>query len=132
MRHRLGPRPTMRAVQQDELHVSIYVRTGDRFGSRPLYREILDRARDAGLNDASVAIGFQGFGQTAKLRPAALTRRTGSEPVLIEVTDNPARIRAFLPVLNQLLDSGLVVLKTVAVTRMVADIPDIATATAAQ
>lgn len=132
MRHRLSPRPTMRAVQQDELHVSVYVRTGDRFGSRPLYKEILDRAKAAGLSDASAAIGLQGFGQTAKLRPAALTRRTGSEPVLIEITGSPARVRAFLPVLHQLLDSGLVALKTVVVTRMVADIPDIAAATAAQ
>jgi len=97
---------------------------------RPLYREIIERARSAGLSGATANLGLQGFGHSAMLRPPALLRRTGFEPVLIEIADDPARVRAFLPVLDQLLGSGLVVLRTVTVTRRVAAPPDIA-ATAA-
>jgi len=46
--------------------------------------------------------------------------------VLIEIIDDAARVRAFLPVLELLLGSGLVVLKTVSVTRRPADVPEIA------
>lgn len=97
---------------------------------RPLYRQIIERARSAGLSGATAIHGLQGFGHSAMLRSPALIRRNGFEPVLIEIADDPARVRAFLPVLDQLLGSGLVVLKTVTVTRRVPDLPDIA-ATAA-
>jgi PII-like signaling protein len=97
---------------------------------RPAYREIIDRARSAGLSGATAIHGLQGFGHSAMLRPPGLIRRNGFEPVLIEICDEAASVHAFLPVLDQLLGSGLVVLKTVTVMRRVADLPDIA-ATAA-
>ena len=110
--------------------MSIFLRAGDTFNGRPLYREIVDRARSAGLSGATVVRGLHGFGGSARLRSAGLIGRNGFEPVLIEIADDPARVLAFLPELDQLLGSGLVVLKTVTVTRRVADLPDIA-ATAA-
>lgn len=100
------------------------------FNGRPVYREIIDRAHCAGLSGATVIHGLQGFGGSAMLRAPGIIRRNGFEPVLIEIADDPASVRAFLPVLDQLLGSGLVVLKTVTVTRWIADVPDIA-ATAA-
>jgi hypothetical protein len=93
---------------------------------RPAYREIIERARSAGLSGATATHGLQGFGHSALLRSPGLIRRNGFEPVLIEICDDAASVRAFLPVLDQLLGNGLVVLKTVTVTRRVADLPDIA------
>jgi len=97
---------------------------------RPVYREIIDRARSAGLTGATAIHGLQGFGGSAMLRSPGLIRQNGFGPVLIEICDEAASVRAFLPVLDQLLGSGLVVLKTVTVMRRVAGLPDIA-ATAA-
>jgi len=126
MRNRQGRLAEFRTVERAELQLSVFVRAGDRFGGRPLYREIIDRARRAGLSGASVVQGLQGFGNSAKLRPPGVLGPNGSEPVLIEILDSPTRVHAFLPVLDQLLGSGLMVLKTVTVTRRVADVPDIA------
>ena len=120
----------VRSVQQAELQVSVFLRAGDMFGGRPLYREIIDRARTAGLSGASAIRGLQGFGESATLRSPGLLGQNGSEPVVIEICDEPARVQAFLPVLDQLIGSELVVLKMVMVTRRVADVTDIA-ATAA-
>ena len=122
--------PAGRSVERAELRASIFVRAGDMVNGRPVYREIIDRARSAGLTGATAIHGLQGFGGSAMLRSPGLIRRNGFEPVLIEICDEAASVRAFLPVLDQLLGSGLVVLKTVTVTRRVADLPDIA-ATAA-
>jgi PII-like signaling protein len=123
-------RREVRSVQQAELQVSIFLRAGDMFNGRPVYREIIDRARSAGLSGATTVRGLLGFGGSARLRSAGLIGRNGFEPVRIEIADDPARVLAFLPELDQLLGSGLVVLKTVTVTRRVTDLPDIA-ATAA-
>jgi PII-like signaling protein len=127
---RPGRPPEIRSVHQAELQASIFLRAGDLFHGRPLYQEIIDRARSAGLSGATAVRGLQGFGDSGLLRSAGLIGRGGFEPVRIEIADDPARVRAFLPELDRLLGSGLIVLKTVTVTRRVAGLPDIA-ATAA-
>jgi uncharacterized protein len=117
-------------VRTSELQLCVFVRAGDSLAGRPLYREIIDRARDAGLSGATVVRGMQGFGASGKLRPSGLTGRSGSEPVLIEITDDAERVRAFLPVLDRLIGSGLVVLHAVTVTRQVPLAPPNIAATA--
>ena len=93
------------------------VRSGDTVGGRPLHDVIIERARAAGLSGATAVRGLQGFGASRKLPPSRLGGLTGSEPVLIEITDDAAAVRAFLPVLDGLVGCGLVVLKYVTVTR---------------
>jgi uncharacterized protein len=120
-----------RAVQQTRLQLSIFVRAGDMYAGRPLYREIVDRTRRAGLHGATALRGLQGFGASANLRRPGLSGRTGHEPVLIEVTDEAAKVRAFLPAVEQLVGGGgLIVLRTVTAMRAVADLPDIAASAA--
>jgi uncharacterized protein len=107
------------------LQVSVFVRVGDSYAGRPLYREIVDRARRAGLRGATAVRGLQGFGGSASPRPPGLAARNGDQPVLVEITDDPARVRAFLPVLDELVGSGLVVVAEVTVVRKLADVTDI-------
>jgi uncharacterized protein len=109
-----------RAACASELQLSIFVRTGDLLAGRPLYREIIERARGAGLSAATMIRGMQGFGASGKLRSPGLLGLRGTEPVVIEITDNPASVEAFLLVLDSMIGSGLVVLKPVTVTRKAA------------
>lgn len=108
--HGARPRPGP-PVRGEELQMSVYVRAADRAGGRPLYDEIIDRARAAGLAGATAIRGLDGFGEAGP----AVRRR--SAPVLIEITDDAAAVRAFLPVLDGLIGSGLVVLKPVETVR---------------
>jgi uncharacterized protein len=118
------------SVRSAQLQLSVFVRAGDRFGGSPLYREILERAKAAGLSGATVVRGLEGFGSSGKLRSPGLAGLRGTEPVLIEITDDDAAVRAFLPVLDQLIGSGLVLVKPVVVARRAA-VPDV-TAVASQ
>jgi uncharacterized protein len=128
----MRPRPVspVAAVFQAELQLSVFIRAGDMFAGRPLYDEIVDRARAAGLRGATAVSGLQGFGGSAGPEPPGLAARDGLRPVLIEITDDPDRVRAFLPVLDELVGSGLVVLHTVTAVRRAADLPDITTSAA--
>jgi PII-like signaling protein len=125
---RRGRRATAPApvVRRAELELSIFVRAGDRYGDRPLYHELVDLARCAGLRGATVVRGLQGFGGTATLRSAGLSGHGGYEPVLIQITDDAARVRAFLPVARQLVGSGLIVTKAVTSVRSTAGAPGMA------
>jgi uncharacterized protein len=113
-------------IHRDELHASVLVRSGDTVGGRPLHDVIVRRAKAAGLSGATAIRGMQGFGASGKLPPLRLGGLTGSEPVLIEITDDAAVVRAFLPVLDRLVGSGLLVLKEVTVTRRATAAEDVA------
>jgi len=104
--------------------LSIFVRAGDKFAGRPLYREILDRARRAGLRGATAIRGMQGFGASRNLRAPGLTGLSGHEPVLIQLTDDAAAVRAFVSEIDQLHFGGLIILAPVVTLRPVADVRD--------
>jgi uncharacterized protein len=112
-------------VLHAQLQLSVVVREGDTFGGRALYDEIIDRARAAGLHGATAVRGLAGFGQSGGQGPPGLTARKGRRPVLIEVADDPARVRAFLPVLDELIGSGVVMVHAVAAARPARDVTDI-------
>ena len=130
MKRRPRPQPDGAVLRQGELELSIFVRAGEAYGDRPLYHEIVDLASCAGLRGATVVRGLQGFGARASLRPTGFAWRSGNEPVLIQITDDAARVRAFLPAAEQLVGSGLIVTKAVTSVRRATDVPDIAASTA--
>ena len=106
-------------VRSELVQLSVLVRAGDRAGGRPLYCEIIDRARAAGLGGATAVRGLVGFGAARQLRMPGLAGSRGSEPVLIEITDDAAKVHGFLSTVDHLVGSGLVVLKPVTGTRRV-------------
>lgn len=86
-------------------------------GDRSLFEEIVKRARGAGLAGATVLRGRMGYGASAHLhqqRPFDLSQNL---PVVIELVDEEARLRAFLETLTDLHDVGLVTLEKVEVLR---------------
>jgi uncharacterized protein len=93
--------------------LTVIVRAGDMADGRPLYHQIVERARSAGLAGANVTRGLQGFGTSARLRSSGLAGLNGTEPVLIEIIDDAARVHEFVPVLDGLIDSGIIVLKSI-------------------
>jgi uncharacterized protein len=113
-------RPQNYETARSELvQLTVLVRAGDRVSGRPLYCEIIDRARAAGLGGATAVRGLVGFGAAGELRMPGLAGSRGSEPVLIEITDDAAKVHGFLSAVDHLVGSGLVVLKPVTVTRRV-------------
>jgi uncharacterized protein len=113
--------------RREELQLSILVQAGDTYAGHPLHHEILDRARRAGLSDTTALRGMQGFGASGKLRAPGLARLNGHEPVLIQVTDDAARVRAFVSAIEQLPGVALIVLKPVTAVRSAAGVRDVAT-----
>lgn len=107
------------------MQLSIFVCAGDRFAGRPLHCEIVDRARAAGLAGATAVRGMSGFGESGQLRSPGLAGLSGYEPVLIELTDEPVRVRAFLPVLDEIIGSGLVMVREIMVVRRRTSVTDV-------
>lgn len=75
---------------------------------RPLYTEIVERARDAGLAGASVFRGVEGFGASRRINTSRILSLTGNLPAMIIIVDSAERIAGFLPQLVELRVRGLV------------------------
>jgi hypothetical protein len=89
--------------------LTIYVGKTDQYRHHPLYTEIVSRARRAGLAGATVLSGMEGFGASAHLHKSHVFAVIEDVPVAIVIVDDPERIEAFLPVVEELVSAGLVV-----------------------
>lgn len=86
---------------------------------KPVYSEIVHRAHKAGLAGASVFRGIEGFGASSLIHTSRLLSLSEDLPVAVVIVDTEARIREFLPELDELVSQGLVMLDDCEVIRYV-------------
>src|SRR5947199_9183945 len=101
------------------LRLSIFIGEDDTWHHRPLYHEIVRRARDAGLAGASVLRGVEGYGASSLIHTTRIVSLSEDLQVVIVIIDREEKLRAFLPQLDELIGAGLVTLDEVDVVRFV-------------
>ncbi|MGW7265240.1 DUF190 domain-containing protein [Streptomyces sp. NPDC054842] len=99
------------------LRVTILIGENDTWHRRPLYSEIVHRARAAGLAGASVFRGIEGYGASSLIHTSRLLSLSEDLPVAIVIVDSEDRVRGFLPQLDELVGEGLVILDDCEVVR---------------
>jgi uncharacterized protein len=97
--------------------VTILVGETDQHHHRPLYTEIVHRARERGLAGASVFRGIEGYGASSHIHTSRILSLSDDLPVAIVIVDTPEMIDGFLPELDELIDEGLVIVDDVEVYR---------------
>jgi hypothetical protein len=95
-------------VPHDAVLLRIFTSVDDKSGLSPLYTAIVEKAREMHLAGATVLRGPLGFGQSAHLHQGHLFPITQDLPVVIEIVDSEEKINEFLPVLDNMMESGLV------------------------
>ncbi len=93
--------------------IRIFIGESDRWHGRPLYEQVVERARAAGLAGATVLRGIHGFGAHSRIHTAKVLRLSEDLPIVIEIVDQPDRIDRFLPELDELIAEGLVTIENV-------------------
>lgn len=95
----------------------IFIGEDERDDGHPLYESIVLAARKAGLAGATVLRGPMGYGHSSRLHTANILRLSSDLPLVIEIVDSDDKIRAFLPILDPMMGSGLVTLERAQVIR---------------
>jgi uncharacterized protein len=96
------------------LELSVLISEGARFHHLPLYSEIVHRAHKRGLAGASVFRGVEGFGHSHKVHEPRVFDFSGHTPMVVTIVDTEARVREFLPEVNELVGQhGLVTCRPV-------------------
>jgi hypothetical protein len=93
----------------------IHLGESDRWQHQPLYEAIVLKARELHLAGATVLRGPMGFGHSSRLHTAKVLRLSTDLPLVIEIVDTEEKINAFLPVLDQMMQGGLVTMEKVRV-----------------
>jgi PII-like signaling protein len=93
----------------------IYVGEDDRHDHKPLYEAIVLKAREMHLAGATVLRGPMGFGHSSRLHTAKILRLSEDLPVVIEIVDDEDKVKQFLPVVDAMMQGGLITTEKVEV-----------------
>jgi PII-like signaling protein len=100
-------------LEGSKKRLCLYLGQSDRRGDRSLVEVIVEHAREEGLAGATVISGFEGFGASSRIHTAHILRRSADLPVIVQIIDAEDRIRAFLPIVEELVGEGLITLDDV-------------------
>ena len=99
--------------EEDDILLRIMIGEKDTYRGRPLYEEIVEQARKAGLAGATVLRGLMGFGAHSRMHSAKLLSLSTDLPVVIEIVDSKEKLDSFLPFLDEAVEEGIVTMEAV-------------------
>ena len=97
--------------------MQIFIGDNDRWRGKPLYDAIVESLRTNDLAGVTVYRGICGYGAHRRFHKEKRMSLSQDLPIILSVIDEEAKIRAYLPVLEQMVDEGLVVLADVDVIK---------------
>jgi PII-like signaling protein len=95
----------------------IFIGESDKHQGRPLYEQIVLKARELNLAGATVVRGILGFGADSRIHSSKLLELSEDLPVIIEIVDTKEKIDTLMSFIDQTVAEGLVTLEEVKVIK---------------
>ena len=95
----------------------IFIGESDRWRGKLLYDAIVESLRTNDIAGVTVYRGIAGYGAHRRFHSEKRLSLSHDQPIILSVIDEEAKIRAYLPVLEQMVEEGLVVLSDVDVIK---------------
>lgn len=95
----------------------IFFGESDRWRDEPLHEALIRAMRAHDLAGATVYRGILGYGAHRRVHRESALRLSRDASIMISVIDTEARLREFLPIVDQMVEEGLVVLSDVDVIK---------------
>ena len=92
----------------DATLLRIFIGEDARFEHQPLFEAIVLKARELQLAGATVFRSPMGYGQGGRLHTTKILNLSEDLPIVVEIIDTQDKIDALLPILNQMMTSGLI------------------------
>jgi len=107
----------MRVLTGEQVLVRIFIGEFDKWRHQPLATALLERLRREGFAGATVFRGTAGFGARSVLHTTHLLRLSEDLPVVIEVVDSESQVERLVPILDEMVQEGLVTMEKVRVLK---------------
>lgn len=102
-------------LPRDAMLLRIFIGETARWNHQPLYEAIVLKAREIHMAGATVIRSSLGFGKSSRLHTTKILRLSMDLPLIVEIVDTQEKINGFLPILKQMMTSGLVTLEKMTV-----------------
>ena len=104
-------------LPEEGMLLRIFIGEDDRYEGRPLYEQIVLKAREMNLAGATVTRGIMGFGADSRLHTSKFLRLSEDLPIVIELVDREERLLSLIPFLDEVVEEGLITLEKVRVIK---------------
>jgi PII-like signaling protein len=91
----------------------IYIGENDKWGEKPLHEALVQGLRANDIAGVTVYRGILGYGANRRLHADTTLSLSHDRPMMLAVVETEEKLRAFLPVLDDMVQQGLVVLSDV-------------------
>jgi len=90
--------------------LTIYIGESDKWHGKSLASALVERLRAEGAAGATVIRAVEGFGANSRVHTAHILRLSEDLPLVVEVVDRADRIERALPIVDEMVGDGLVML----------------------
>lgn len=104
-------------VASDAVLLRIFVGEEDRHAGRATYEALVTKALEHKLAGATVLHAPEGFGRSRYVRTERNVDSGARTPIVVEIVDTEDRINAFVRVVSDIIESGLMTLEKVRTIR---------------
>jgi PII-like signaling protein len=99
----------------------IFIGENDKWNNQPLHRALMESMRANDIAGVTVYQGILGYGANRRIHKDTALHLSHDRPMMLSVVDTEERLRAFLPVLDDMVQQGLVVFSDVDVIKYTHD-----------
>lgn len=97
--------------------LTIYLGESDQWQGMPLYVALVQLLREQGCAGATATRAVAGYGAGGRIHESGHTRLSSDATIVIQVVDQPERLRRLLPRLQEMVSGGLITLQDVDVLK---------------
>jgi uncharacterized protein len=90
----------------------------NKWHDKPLYEAIVMKCRELDIAGATVFRGIEGYGASTLIHKQHFLR-SSDRPIMVSVIDTEEKIKSLVPVLDEMVDEGLIAMSEVEVIRYV-------------
>jgi PII-like signaling protein len=99
----------------------IYIGADDKWKDKPLHRALIESLRANDIAGVTIYEGIAGYGANRRIHKDRTFGFSKDRPIVLSVVDSEEKIRAYLPVLDDMIGAGLVVLSDVDIIKYTHD-----------
>lgn len=114
-----APQPSLPPLRREGKAklMRIFVGESDKWRDQPLYKALIESMRANDIAGVTIYQGILGYGANRRIHKDTTLHLSHDRPIMLSVVDTEEKLRAFFPILDEMVQQGLVVLSEVDVIK---------------
>ena len=101
----------------------IFIGENDKWRDKPLYQALVESLRANDIAGVTVYHGILGYGANRRIHQQKAMTLSHDRPIMLSIVDSEEKLRAFTPILDDMVTQGLVVLSDVDIVKYTHAVP---------